>query len=162
VRTKPIVLCCVLTLIFFAPAWHKFINSQGASQAGSSISNGVGAPSGSCVSGSAYTDSSTGYAWTCKASAWQLGSTSGILTGTTGSIGGGALLVGASASGTATVTGATTGMVCDAAASDGTNMAALGAVVICTVTASNTVTVNVVAIIALTPSAKTYNVRVIP
>jgi hypothetical protein len=138
------------------------LRSQGSSQSGSSISNGVGAPSGSCSNGSIYIDSNTGYIWTCKGSTWQLGSTFGILTGTTSSIGGGALLVGASASGTATVTGATTGMVCDAQASDGTNMSALGAAVFCTVTASNTVTVNVVAIIALTPSSKTYNVRVIP
>jgi hypothetical protein len=82
--------------------------------------------------------------------------------GTTGSIGGGALLVGASASGTVSITGATIGMVCDAQASDGTNMAALGAVVSCTVTSVNTATVNVAAIIALTPASKTYNVRVIP
>ena len=83
------------------------------------------------------------------------------LSGTTGSIGGSLLAVGASASGTVTVTGATVGMPCDAQASDGTNMSALGANVGCTVTAANTVTVNVVAIVALTPAAKTYVVRVI-
>ena len=85
-----------------------------------------------------------------------------ILSGTTGSIGGGLLAVGASASGTATVTGATVGMVCMAQPSDGTNMYAVGANVGCTVTAPNTVTVNVVAIVTLTPASKTYVVRVIP
>jgi hypothetical protein len=133
-----------------------------AQLAGTSTSNGSGAPSGACTSGSTYTDSSTGFAWTCKAGAWQLGATIGVMSGTTGSIGGGALLVGASASGTATVTGATTGMACIAQASDGTNMAAVGATVSCTVTAANTATVNVAAIIALTPASKTYSVRVVP
>ena len=85
-----------------------------------------------------------------------------ILSGTTGSIGGSILAVGASASGTATVTGATVGMVCTAQPSDGTNIYALGANIGCTVTATNTVTVNVVAIVALTPVAKTYSVRVVP
>ena len=85
-----------------------------------------------------------------------------MMSGTTGSIGGGLLAVGASASGTATVTGATVGMVCMAQPSDGTNMYALGANVGCTVTASNTVTVNIVAIVTLTPAAKTYVVRVVP
>lgn len=84
------------------------------------------------------------------------------LTGTTGSIGGGALLAGATTSGTATITGATVGMACIAQASDGTNVVALGAQVECTVTATNTVTVNVSALIALTPPAKTYTIRVIP
>jgi len=133
-----------------------------AQLAGSSTSSGSGAPTGACISGSTYTDSATGNAWTCTAGAWKLSATSGIMAGTTGSIGGGLLAVGASASGTATVTGATTGMVCEAQASDGTNMAALGATPTCTVTAANTVTVNLVAIIALTPGAKTYSIRVIP
>jgi len=85
-----------------------------------------------------------------------------ILSGTTSSIGGGLLAAGASASGTATVTGAIVGMVCMAQPSDGTNMYALGANIGCTVTATNTVTVNVVAIITLTPASKTYVVRVVP
>jgi hypothetical protein len=85
----------------------------------------------------------------------------GPLTGTTGSIGGGALLAGTTTSGTATVTGATVGMTCIAQANDGTNVVALGGQVGCTVTATNTVTVNVSALVALTPPAKTYSVRVI-
>jgi len=134
----------------------------GAQLAGTSTSNGSGAPVGACISGSTYTDASTGYAWSCKASGWVLGATSGVMSGTTGSIGGSLLAAGASASGTATVTGATVGMVCTAQPSDGTNIYALGANIGCTVTATNTVTVNVVAIVTLTPVAKTYNVRVVP
>lgn len=89
-------------------------------------------------------------------------STSGYLSGTTGAIGGSILVAGATASGTATVTGAAVGQVCMAQASDGTNMAALGAVPVCTVTATNTATVNVVAVIGLTPASKTYAVRILP
>lgn len=129
---------------------------------GTSISNGIGAPSGACVSGSVYTDSANGNAWTCTGSAWKLGATSGVMTGTTGSIGGGALLAGACANGTATVTGAATGMPAMATPSDGTNIAGIGASITATVTSSNTVTVSVCALIALTPTAKTYNVRVVP
>jgi len=132
-----------------------------AQLSGSSTASGSGAPTGSCIDGSSYVDSSTGYQWTCKGG-WKLSATSAILTGTTGSIGGGLLAVGASASGTATITGATVGMACIAQASDGTNMAALGATPMCTVTATNTVTVNLVAIVALTPASKIYSVKVIP
>ena len=129
---------------------------------GTTVSNGSGAPAGACVSGSVYTDASTGYSWTCKSGAWQLGATSAPLTGTTGSIGGSALLAGACASGTATVTGASTGMPAIAAPSDGTNISALGTSISATVTSSNTVTVNVCALLAVTPTAKNYNVRVMP
>lgn len=83
-----------------------------------------------------------------------------ILCATTSSIGGGALLVGASASGNVTVTGAQVGMPCIAQPSDGTDMIAVGAIPVCIVTSANTVTVRVIAILALTPAAKTYAVRV--
>lgn len=91
-----------------------------------------------------------------------MGATSGMMSGTTVSIGGGALLAGACASGTATVTGAVVGMPAIATPSDGTNIPALGTSISATVTATNTVTVNVCALLALTPSAKTYSVRVLP
>jgi len=81
---------------------------------------------------------------------------------TSGSIGGSLLTVGATASGTVTITGAQVGMQCQATATDGTNMVALGAVPTCTVTAANIVTVNLIAVLSLTPAAKTYNVRVQP
>lgn len=84
------------------------------------------------------------------------------LAGTTSAIGGSLLaVIGNVASGTATVAGATVGMPCVAQATDGTNMTAIGGVVTCTVTSANTVTVNVVALIAFTPASKTYAVRVL-
>jgi hypothetical protein len=128
--------------------------------------SGSGAPSGNCTSQSAYgwLDTNSGNWWTCKGGVWALAGNPASLpiSCTTGSIGGSLLAVGASASGTASCTGATTGMVCQAQASDGTNMAALGASPMCTVTASGVATVNLVAIILLTPTAKTYTVRVFP
>jgi hypothetical protein len=81
-----------------------------------------------------------------------------VLTGTTGSIGGGALLAGACTSGTVSVTNATTSMV--AAASPNTYPGD-GVWWDAQVTASGTVTVKVCVAIALTPTSSTYNVRVI-
>jgi hypothetical protein len=84
-----------------------------------------------------------------------------ILSGTTGSIGGAALLAGACSTGTVSVTGAVPGMLAVAAPSDGTNIPALGVSIAAVVTSSGIVTVSVCALLALTPTAKTYNVRVI-
>lgn len=84
------------------------------------------------------------------------------MSGTTGSIGGSALLAGACSSGTVTVNGAAAGMPVSVSASDGTNIPALGVGLSGTVTSANTVTVSVCAIVALTPTSKTYNVRVFP
>lgn len=80
------------------------------------------------------------------------------LAGTSSSIGGSPLLAGACAAGTATVTGATTSMV--ALASPNTYPGD-GAYWLAAVTSSNTVTVSVCGAIALTPTASTYNVRVL-
>src|SRR5262245_13542548 len=80
------------------------------------------------------------------------------LQGTTGSIGGGALVAGACASGTATVTGATTSMV--AVSSPGTYPGD-GNYWVTYVSAGDTVTVKVCAAVAGTPTASTYVVRVI-
>lgn len=81
-----------------------------------------------------------------------------VLSGTTGSIGGGALAAGACASGTASVTGATTSMVADASPNtypgDGDYWNAR-------VSAAGTVTVKVCAVVAQTPAASTYSVRVL-
>lgn len=90
------------------------------------------------------------------------GNSVGYLKGTTGSIGGSALLLGGCTSGTATVTGASPGMPVEVSPSDGTNIQAVGTVVSGNVTSSNTVTVNVCALLSVTPTAKTYNVRVFP
>ena len=81
------------------------------------------------------------------------------LSGTTGSVGGGLLTAGTCASGTATVTGATTSMsvtLPQPATYPGDGFEIYGYV-----SAANTVTVKVCAIVALTPTATTYNVRVI-
>ena len=80
------------------------------------------------------------------------------LNGTTGSIGGGALLAAACTSGTVTVNGAATGMV--AIASPNTYPGD-GSIWSAQVTSANTVTIKLCAIAALTPSAGTYNVRVL-
>jgi hypothetical protein len=148
--------CILLIVLFGAMAAFRMQNQ------GSSISNGSGAPTGACVSGSVYTDSATGNAWTCTGGAWKLSATSGIMSGTTGSIGGSLIVLGGCSSGTATVTGATVGMPAVATPSDGTNIAGLGVVITATVTSSNTVTVNVCALVSLTPASKTYTVRIVP
>lgn len=80
------------------------------------------------------------------------------LSGTSGSIGGGALIAGQCASGTATVTGATTSMV---ALADPNTYPGDGTIWDAQVTSANTVTTKVCAIIALTPTASTYNIRVL-
>jgi hypothetical protein len=80
------------------------------------------------------------------------------LSGTSGSIGGGALIAGQCATGTLTVTGATTTMV---ALTDPNTYPGDGTIWDAQVTAANTVTVKVCAIIALTPTASTYNVRIL-
>jgi hypothetical protein len=102
--------------------------------------------------------------FTSASNSFSCGSTAANarLTGTTGSIGGSLLSIGGAASGTATVSGAIVGQPCEAQASDGTNVVALGVTLGCTVTASNTVTVTETAIVALTPPSKTFNVRVFP
>ena len=79
------------------------------------------------------------------------------LSGTTASIGGSALAAGTCATGAVTVTGATVGHPASVSASDGSlpdNAIMLRAAV----TTSNTVTVQLCAIAAVTPAAKTYNV----
>lgn len=88
--------------------------------------------------------------------------TTTALAGTTGSIGGGALLAGACASGTATVTGATSSMaVAVSPNGDPDSNLATGIAFYAFVSATNTVTVRVCAIVAVTPTARTYNVRVL-
>lgn len=82
-----------------------------------------------------------------------------VLTGTTNSFGGGLLTVGSCATGTATVTGATTGMVAVASPNtyqgDGVQFQAY-------VSSANTVTVKACALLLITPPTSTYNVRVLP
>jgi hypothetical protein len=48
-------------------------------QVGTVLTNGNGVPSGACVSGSIYADSSSGWQYTCKGSLWQLGATQAMV-----------------------------------------------------------------------------------
>lgn len=80
------------------------------------------------------------------------------LSGTTGSIGGGALLAGACTSGTVAVTGSTTAM---AVAATPVTYPGDGAYWMGYVSTAGTVTVKLCAAVALTPGASTYNVRVL-
>lgn len=68
------------------------------------------------------------------------------------------IAIGSYASGTATVTGAVVGKPCMASPSDGVKTA--GTTIDCAVSSANTVTVYITAIVAVTPTAKTYNVSV--
>lgn len=81
-----------------------------------------------------------------------------IFSGTTGSIGGGALAAGACASGTVAIANTTTAMAVIATPvtypGDGTDWKGY-------VSAAGTVTVKVCALVAVTPAASTYNVRVL-
>lgn len=86
--------------------------------------------------------------------------------GTTGSVGGGALLVGTPATGTATVNGVGIGQPCLAAPSDGTSLttvgSGLGVTIGCAVTSANTATVYLNVAVAGTPTAKNYSVVAFP
>lgn len=82
-----------------------------------------------------------------------------VLSGITGSIGGGLLTAASCTSGTATVTGATVGMV---ATADPATYPGDGAQFQTYVSSANTVTVKVCALLLLTPVATTYAVRVQP
>ncbi len=84
----------------------------------------------------------------------------GILSATTGSIGGSALVAGGCASGSVPVTGATTGAPVVVSASDGSIPNGLS-IVSAAVTAQATVTVQICAVGSMTPPSKTYNVRVL-
>lgn len=80
------------------------------------------------------------------------------LTGTTGSIGGGALLAGSCTSGTVTVTGSTTAM---AVAVTPNTYPGDGTIFYGYVSTNGTVTVKVCVVVALTPTGSTYNVKVV-
>lgn len=82
-----------------------------------------------------------------------------ILSGLTGNIGGGLLVVGACTQGTASVAGASVGMV---AAANPNTYPGDGLTWRAYVSTANVVTVKVCAVVAVTPTATTYNVRVVP
>lgn len=84
------------------------------------------------------------------------------LTGTSSSLGGSALALNSCASTTVTVTGATSSMGVIVTPASDPNSTSQSYDWYGTVTSTNTVTVKLCAIVAGTPSATTYNVRVIP
>jgi len=84
----------------------------------------------------------------------------GILSGTTGTIGGAALAAGTCASGTAAVSGASVGVPVAVSASDGSLPSGL-TMLSAAVTSAGTVSVQVCAVSAVTPRAVAYNVRVL-
>jgi hypothetical protein len=94
-------------------------------------------------------------AWRLRA---QNGCSSVTLCATTGSIGGGALLAGACTSGTVAVVSSMTGSTVNVAPN---TYPGDGIIWYGYVSANGTVTVKVCSILALTPTASTYNVRVI-
>lgn len=87
------------------------------------------------------------------------GTVASVLTATTGTITPGILIAGACGSGTVAVTSSTTAMPVAVSANTypGDGVVAFGYV-----SSNGTVTVKVCAIVGLTPTASTYNVRVIP
>jgi hypothetical protein len=97
--------------------------------------------------------------WNINGTKWELlnPQTAQGLTGTTPSIGGSLVAAGTCASGTVTVNGATVGHPVSVSASDGSLPNPL-IILSGAVTASNTVTVQLCAIAAVTPAAKTFSV----
>jgi hypothetical protein len=86
------------------------------------------------------------------------GNISVVMTATTPSIGGAALLAGVCATGTVAVPGSTTGMTVTVSPN---TYPGDGSLFYGYVSANGTVTVKVCGIVALTPTAGTYNIRVV-
>lgn len=102
-------------------------------------------------------DSAANRLWAYNSS-WQPLTPGPVLTGTTGSIGGGALLAGACTSGTVSITSSTTAM---AVIATPVTYPGDGIIWHGYVSTNGTVTVKVCAAVAATPTASTYNVRVV-
>jgi hypothetical protein len=131
------------------------LRSQGTGTAGQYVYFNSANPI-TCTLGSFYFNTTLNQLFVCTGT--NVLTAVGTLTGTSSSIGGGALLAGACSTTAVTVAGATTGMVAEV---DPNTYPGDGSVWSAQVTSANTVTVKVCAIIALTPTASTYNVRVI-
>lgn len=164
--TKQSKAILVTVLGFIAAFGYLTYYHTHAQQSNGYLNTSTGAPTGSCVPGAIDIDTSASapQPYMCNSSgAWTaLPGPYTPLYGQTGNIGGGLLLVGGCATGTATVTGATVGMtVTTPTPTDGTNLASIGAGLYGTVTAANTVTVNECALVALTPPVKQFKVAVI-
>jgi len=137
------------------------IGHSKAQSGGASVQASAGAPSGTCQNAQVDIDTTAGNLWTCKAGVWTITALPGSvpLRGTTGTITGTLLVVGGCNTGTATVTGATTGMEVSASpvSDPGT-----GVVWNAWVSSANTVTVKECALVSLTPNNTAYNVTVNP
>lgn len=153
-KNKLISIACVLALIGFT--LHAQLPQT-------TITNGAGNPVGACVSGSTYTDSTTGFIWPCKGNLW-LAPVVYAFSGQTSTIGGGALTSGSCASGTVAITNITLGMVTMPPSPNNNTFPGAAFTVTGLVTANGTVTVNVcnVSNITATPASTRYNVRVFP
>lgn len=84
-----------------------------------------------------------------------------FLTGTSASIGGSLMVAGTPVTGTITVAGSVVGMGCLASPTSSSALIT-GTWVDCYVSSANTVTLRLISVLATTPAAQTYNVRVIP
>ncbi|MGA7807251.1 hypothetical protein [Bradyrhizobium sp.] len=91
---------------------------------------------------------------------WGVFTTLKDLSGTTGSLGGSALIAGACSSTTVSITGATTGMSAVMSGAGGSDPGGAYQEK-AWISSSNTVTAEVCAVVAGTPAAQTYNVRVL-
>lgn len=96
--------------------------------------------------------------WICNGTTWIQAQPA--ISGATVSFGGSLVLLGSSVSQTATVNGAVTGNNCIATRADGT-LLAVGLAIDCNVPSANTANVRISALIAGTPTAGIYNIRVI-
>jgi hypothetical protein len=111
-----------------------------------------------CTLGGLYFNTNTGQLLPCIATNTLGTAMPAVFTGTTGSIGGGALLAGTCASGTVAVTNSLTG---NAVLVSPNTYPGDGIIWYGYVSVNGTVTVKVCSILALTPTAGTYNVKVI-
>jgi len=166
------LLLLVALLVLVRPAYSQVTVSTASvvpAGMGTPASNGLACSGGmaSAATGSFYLqrDAVGNGIWKCTLAsdgatyAWIAPANNLGILSSTASIGGAALLLGATTSGTATVTGAVVGTPCIASTSDGTFVS--GVNISCNVTAANVATVTLQAVLAGTPVAKTYNVRVI-
>lgn len=117
-------------------------------------------PGGTCGANTVATSLSTSAVPSCSAltASYMPAGLNPVLTGTTANIGGSLLLLGGCATGTATVSGATTSMT--ASTSPAATQPA-GVQWQAAVTSANTVTVYVCALLSITPPSSAYNVRVL-
>lgn len=158
-----------LGLLLCGPAWGSSLSTVPSIVDRSTTADALTNNPDDCAAGQLATGISASAALSCSASPTvttlnattvNVGGTAitPSLTGTTGSIGGGALLAGSCASGTVAVTGSTTAM---AVAVTPNTYPGDGSIFFGYVSTNGTVTVKVCVVVALTPAGSTYNVKVV-